>query len=648
MLIFRWATVFVATFLLNANIAQAFTASDLQGTWNYLGLISGDAPSQTPGWYWGTLSADDNCNISFPASITDSLGNSTYTPGVGACNISPAGVVTIPGPTFHGVMSSTKETVFSVATMAPGSITGVSGYNLQAWVKRGGTFTTSDLQGTWNYHMLTSGDGLSSNGWQYGTISINSSGAMSFTSITRSNGDSTLPGPESLSITSTGVVSHSINASFHGVMSGDKSIIVATVTDGPGGYALAIMQKSGGTFTTSDLQGKWNMHVLSSGDSPQWTGWGYGTGNFNGDGVYTPISMTRSDGNSSLGSARNYSVTSSGNLTVAGWPSFHGVMSQDKSVIVATVTDGGGGYDIVIFQSSMPRSLNDFDGDGLSDIAVWRPSNGTWYVKPSSGSPPMVTQWGDQASGDIPFLGDFDGDGKADAAVWRPSNGTWYVKPSSGVAPMVAQWGDNTVGDKPFPGDYDGDGKTDFAVWRASNGTWYVKPSSGVAPLVVQWGDQASGDIPVPGDYDGDGKTDFAVWRPSNGTWYVRLSSGAAPMVAQWGDQAAGDIPVIGDYDGDGKTDFAVWRPSNGTWYVMPSSGIAAIVTQWGDQPAGDKPVPGDYDGDGKTDVAVWRPSNGSWYVKPSSDTASIVTQWGDQASGDKPVNRPVHLWGSP
>jgi hypothetical protein len=268
-------------------------------------------------------------------------------------------------------------------------------------------------------------------------------------------------------------------------------------------------------------------------------------------------------------------------------------------------------------------SVSSFDGDGTTDLAVFRPSSGTWFNQNSTDGGGNAVQFG--SPGDLVVPGDFDGDGKADRAIWRPSNGLWFILLSSNISLAGLPFGQ--PGDIPAQGDYDGDGKTDLAIFRPSTGQWFIYLIGPGQFQFFTFG--TNGDKPVPGDYDGDGKTDLCVFRPSTGTWFILKSSDGQFSVVGWGIN--GDRPVPGDYDGDGKTDIAIWRPSNGVWFIVKSSGGIA-GDQWGVN--GDTPSPGDYDGDGLTDLAVYR--NGAWFIKHLSDGSLQVFFFG--LSGDVPI----------
>jgi hypothetical protein len=84
---------------------------------------------------------------------------------------------------------------------------------------------------------------------------------------------------------------------------------------------------------------------------------------------------------------------------------------------------------------------------------VYRPGDGTWYVRFSSSEYSFADwtsfQWG--VPGDMPLAADFDGDRKTDLTIFRPSSGEWFIRYSStgySYSFGTYQWGVN--GDVPM------------------------------------------------------------------------------------------------------------------------------------------------------------------------------------------------------
>lgn len=280
---------------------------------------------------------------------------------------------------------------------------------------------------------------------------------------------------------------------------------------------------------------------------------------------------------------------------------------------------------------AVPQPKFDRDNDGKTDFIVYRPGANAgafsfWYVLNSSNFTFQAVQFGNGE--DLPVAGDWQGDGVMDLAVWRPSNATWYYSRITGNPTTNYEsipWG--SPSDKSVVGDFDGDGANDAAIFRPANGTWWIRQSLGGGTFVQSWG--LGSDKLVPADYDGDGDTDIAVYR--NGTWYISVCPTCPARYEQFG--VGTDVPVPGDYDGDGRADIAVWRPSDGIWYILRST--AGFTANRFGLPT-DKALNGDFDADGKNDLAVWRPSDGIFYVLRSEQGFAAV-RWG--LSSDVPVS---------
>jgi hypothetical protein len=165
----------------------------------------------------------------------------------------------------------------------------------------------------------------------------------------------------------------------------------------------------------------------------------------------------------------------------------------------------------------------DYNGDGKADPAFFRPSTSTWLIADGAdleeagvatasraidSSLLKVAEVSFGRVGDLPIPGDYDGDGVTDLAVYRPAKRLWIIKDQR-------RFRFGKSGSIPVPADYDGDGKTDIAVWTPKTGQWLVRRGDR-----GKFG--RLGDIPVPGDYDGDGAAEFAVFDPETRMWKVR------------------------------------------------------------------------------------------------------------------------------
>jgi hypothetical protein len=216
------------------------------------------------------------------------------------------------------------------------------------------TFAQSDLTGTWSVRVLLSGP--ASQGWYQVTMAVDGTGNVT---PQGTGGPLTPPAVSALSITtgtgaSAGVVTETgadNNTTFHGKMSSGKNLIVGTSTQGTA-FALHVFVKrvAGVTFGSADLENlTFKYHRIYSGTSHFWE---IATGTTNAS---RQISLTSKEDSSGTLTppVPNYttiSVDGTGNVTIFDEPTFAGVMSSDKKIIVGTSTDAAGKFSLRIIQ----------------------------------------------------------------------------------------------------------------------------------------------------------------------------------------------------------------------------------------------------------------------------------------------------------
>ena len=327
---------------------MAFSMDDVKGTtWGYSTMMT----SGTMGWEHGTLSFDSN-GLGHMAGI---VRNGTSLPARNDIpyTMSLSGMLLNPGDdTFQCVVSSDMSVM--VATYTDGT----GGPAMMIGQRRGGTFVTSHMDGTWRFQRLTAGSDNTTSGWAYGNMAI-ASGSATIPSMTTNTGV-VGGGNFAFSMSADGIMTDSVNTSFHGVMSMDRTMIVATDTSGVHPELWVMMKET--TGTTADMMGDWVMHSVSSGNSGSrdWT-FGHSVVDANGNNTFSqmmgsagPVSTTQmtfqmnggvmtmggGTGGGTGGGMMGGGMMGGGVVT----STFHGITNGARNIMVSTYSDGTGGY----------------------------------------------------------------------------------------------------------------------------------------------------------------------------------------------------------------------------------------------------------------------------------------------------------------
>ena len=328
----------------------AFSMGDLQGAWDFHSL----ATSGTIGWMHGVLSVD-NTGM---GGMTSLIRNGMPWPSTDNVPFSmfPCGIVGMGNDnTFHGFLSKDRTMMSATWTDNTG------GSALMIFRKRGGVFAQNDLFGTWNFHRLTAGGDNATSGWASGTMTMSTPGTAIITAVQTHDSHMNEVGSSFfVSMDGDGIITSSGDNTFHGVMSGDKNMMVVARTGAGGHYDLMVLMRSntGVSYDTTDLTGDWMQHGVVSGN-PNDANWNFGQMVMDSTGQATFNGMMGRTGAFSM-QPGTFAMNSSGVITMGGMgmgggmtnpmmvQTYSGFMNPAKDFMVATYSDGNGGYQLGI------------------------------------------------------------------------------------------------------------------------------------------------------------------------------------------------------------------------------------------------------------------------------------------------------------
>ena len=229
-------------------------------------------------------------------------------------------------------------------------------------------YAQSDLQGTWHFFQFIAG---SNSGWARANLTIDSQGNVNTSNSVNSDGGGGGMSSFKMGIDSTGVISTNDPTSTTRLNLASNKFIAVGTGESAGDESLYFMVKSGSGFQQSDLQGTWRMqdlvHQGKSGNANE-NVWQRANVSISSTGAATVSSGLASNGSGTTGwtvAPFNFVLNSQGTVTATLNPTFYGVLTADKNLMIAMYTNGNGSIGLSFFVKTGSTDLSNADLTGL-------------------------------------------------------------------------------------------------------------------------------------------------------------------------------------------------------------------------------------------------------------------------------------------
>ncbi len=250
----------------------------------------------------------------------------------------------------------------------------------------------------------------------------------------------------------------------------------------------------------------------------------------------------------------------------------------------------------------------DYNGDGRDDLFLYRPGTGVCCVAKSNGDGTFTSAYSSSNgiagfnlgnASDKVFVFDYNGDGLSDLFLYRPGTGVCCVAKSNGDGTFTSVYSSSNgiagfnlgnASDRVFAFDYNGDGISDLFLYRPGSGLCCIVRSNGDDTFESVYSDSNgiagynlnnTSDQVFPLDYNGDGLSDLFLYRPGSGLCCIAKSSGdgtftsvyySSSGIAGFNLASAYDSVFGFDYNGNRCQDLFFYRACAGACFVGRSN----------------------------------------------------------------------------